>query len=563
MSGTVDTELSLKFDPLTIEHLGYKMYSHLPNALAELIANAYDADATVVRIILNDAADGQAVMVQDDGHGMDVEDLNDKYLRIGRNRRVEGEERSESGRRNAAGKKGLGKLALFGIGETIELRTRRRAAREELLVRLDWSAIREASGHVYHPELSRSTVEPGRSGTTVTLRKLRRRTPVIGRDLAMSIGRLFNYLDEGFRIEVVDLAGETHAVDRSSRLDGLDRDIEWTIPNDLSPELLRTLPDPGIRGRIVAATRPVPPEQRGIALFAHGRLANEPEFFGVSESSYAFSYLTGYLDVDHIDEQDADVISTDRRSVSWDNPTTAELREYLRSLLLWISRERRAARRDANRRRLRTDHGVDVDHWVGTIKGPEQDAVRTVAEVLTSPDSQIEDGDRDALLTGVRTIAPDYADLHWRHLHPRIRSAAEKHYRAGLYHSALSEALKRYVNDLRLCSAVNTDNAAQIVDQALNTVIDVSGPYHHAGLGNSTLTNIKQGQHQLSKGAVSAFRNPLAHEEEAKLVDTDALTHRDCLDGLSILSHLYSRFDRSLTEEQRNKLTGSGHPLLP
>lgn len=35
----------MSFDPHTIEHLGVKMYSVLPNAIAELIANAYNADA--------------------------------------------------------------------------------------------------------------------------------------------------------------------------------------------------------------------------------------------------------------------------------------------------------------------------------------------------------------------------------------------------------------------------------------------------------------------------------------------------------------------------------------
>lgn len=37
--------LVLKFEPSTIEHLGVKMYSHIPPALAELVANSYDACA--------------------------------------------------------------------------------------------------------------------------------------------------------------------------------------------------------------------------------------------------------------------------------------------------------------------------------------------------------------------------------------------------------------------------------------------------------------------------------------------------------------------------------------
>ena len=34
-----DSSLVLRFDPHTIEHLGIKMYSQLPHALAELVAN--------------------------------------------------------------------------------------------------------------------------------------------------------------------------------------------------------------------------------------------------------------------------------------------------------------------------------------------------------------------------------------------------------------------------------------------------------------------------------------------------------------------------------------------
>ena len=43
--------------------------------------------------------------------------------------------------------------------------------------------------------------------------------------------------------------------------------------------------------------KPLKPGLRGISLFANGRLVNAAEFFGVSESSHAFSYFTGWLDV--------------------------------------------------------------------------------------------------------------------------------------------------------------------------------------------------------------------------------------------------------------------------
>lgn len=547
--------LTLQFDPLTIEHLGYKMYSHLPNALAELIANAYDADATKVRVILHEDEFGRAVVVEDDGHGMNLGDLREKYLRIGRNRRVEGEGRSESGRRAVAGKKGLGKLALFGIGETIVLTTKRQGATENLHVALNWSEIKNATGTEYHPALTRSSADPRRHGTKVELSNLRRRTPVNARDLAQSLSRLFAYVDDGFQIEVVDAAGSAQPINRDSRLDAVERDIEWRVPDDLSPELRAAIPNDKIRGRIVAAAKPVGADHRGIALYAHGRLANEPEFYGVSESSYAFSYLTGYLDVDYIDDGVADVISTDRRSISWDGDITSELNLYLQRLLQWASRERRAARRKANKERIQTDHGVDVDGWVGSIRSSERYAVEQAASILTSPDSALDDRDRTSLFESLRAIAPDYADLHWRHLHPVIQKVSATYYESGHFHAALAEGLKRFINDVRRSAGLENMEASNIVNNAFSvsnngTVrLDITRPYVDAGFDAKTLRALRTGQWKLSEGAVAAFRNPFAHEEETRLVETEAMTYQDCLDGLSILSHLYRHFESAVEAE--------------
>lgn len=548
----MSSPLTLKFDPLTIEHLGYKMYSHLPNALAELIANAYDADATTVRVVLRDDDFSRAVIVEDDGHGMNLGDLQEKYLRIGRNRRVEDKGQSESGRRAVAGKKGLGKLALFGIGENILLTTKRQGASENLNVGMNWSDIKNATGAEYRPDLTTSRAEVGVHGTRVELSNLRRRTPVNARDLALSLSRLFGYVDDDFQIEVVDAAGTSRPINRDTRLDKIEKDVEWRVPDDLPDELKKSLPNDKISGRIVAATKPVGAEQRGIALYAHGRLANEPEFYGVSESSYAFSYLTGYLDVDYIDDGVADVISTDRRAISWDGDLTAELNLYLQQLLRWSSQERRSARRRANKQRIEAEHGVDVDHWVDSIRSSERGAVGQAASILTSPDSALDDNDRTSLFQSLRTIAPDYADLHWRHLHPAIKEVSATFYESGHFHAALTEALKRFVNDVRRSAGFKNMQAADIVSKAFSVSgdvpahLDITRPYADAGFDGMTLRTMRTGQWKLSEGAVAAFRNPVAHEEQTRLVETEAMTYQDCLDGLSILSHLYRHFERAI-----------------
>jgi len=83
-----EKQLIMSFEANTIQHLGVKMYSTIPPALAELIANSYDACATEVYVKLYDGTE-KKVIVQDNGIGMSFDQVNDYFLRIGRKRRVE------------------------------------------------------------------------------------------------------------------------------------------------------------------------------------------------------------------------------------------------------------------------------------------------------------------------------------------------------------------------------------------------------------------------------------------------------------------------------------------
>ena len=73
----------LKFDPKTIEHLGVKMYSTLPPALAELISNAYDADSSEVTVEFHEQnGTPKTITVIDNGIGMSINDILKLFLNI-------------------------------------------------------------------------------------------------------------------------------------------------------------------------------------------------------------------------------------------------------------------------------------------------------------------------------------------------------------------------------------------------------------------------------------------------------------------------------------------------
>ena len=86
---------TMRISRLTIDKLGIQMYDRVSAVLAELIANAYDADAENVKITLpfgtylarrreGQVEDrGYEIVIEDDGGGMTADEVNDYYLKVG------------------------------------------------------------------------------------------------------------------------------------------------------------------------------------------------------------------------------------------------------------------------------------------------------------------------------------------------------------------------------------------------------------------------------------------------------------------------------------------------
>ncbi len=101
-----------------LNHLGIGLYSNVPAVLSEVVANAWDADASVVDIRIS--RELGEICIFDDGTGMNLEDVNDRYLTVGYRKRDEITGLTP-GRRHPMGRKGIGKLAVFSIADTVEV----------------------------------------------------------------------------------------------------------------------------------------------------------------------------------------------------------------------------------------------------------------------------------------------------------------------------------------------------------------------------------------------------------------------------------------------------------
>ena len=112
LPGRDPQELVLTVAGKIVKHLGVQMYAGRPvPAIAELISNAWDADATQVEVLLplGEAWEPdnheQLITVSDNGNGMTWEMVRDAYLYVGRDRREkENTDKSPGGRRLRRGR---------------------------------------------------------------------------------------------------------------------------------------------------------------------------------------------------------------------------------------------------------------------------------------------------------------------------------------------------------------------------------------------------------------------------------------------------------------------------
>jgi hypothetical protein len=314
------------------KHLGLQMYSGAVPALSELVSNAYDAMAKDVHIRIPVGRPLEAtdqIVVSDNGHGMSYEECNALYLSVGRDRRSGGDELTKPYNglraRKIQGRKGIGKLAGFGIADRIEIRTVK--GKQVSHFALDFKALTRSPNFVdadgYTPEVladdgKRTTAKPG---TVVTLSHLKLGRAINNDQFKRGLARRLLILDGNFRVRVNGPQISRREIPFQFRFPaksgtwevadlGNGQQVQWWA--GFSKE---TIPDE---------------EQRGFVVYVRGKLAQTPWFFDLSGGvwgQHGMQYLTGEVKADFLDEA-VDLIATDRGTVRWEEPAAVPLKEW-------------------------------------------------------------------------------------------------------------------------------------------------------------------------------------------------------------------------------------------
>ena len=104
-----------------LNHLGRNLYRNVITVIGEAISNSWDADAQNVWIEIDRNTNTMAIL--DDGTGMNDEDFQNKFLKIGYSKRKGGIYKTPAGR-PFIGRKGIGKLALLSCAKKIHIATK-------------------------------------------------------------------------------------------------------------------------------------------------------------------------------------------------------------------------------------------------------------------------------------------------------------------------------------------------------------------------------------------------------------------------------------------------------
>lgn len=134
------TRAHFEVHPSVVYQLGESLITDAIQALIELVKNCYDADATYAKVTIDTHGvidvDGAIypsqsgrILVEDDGHGMDLADVESGWLTISnrKKRELKHAKKTTPGGRTPLGDKGLGRLGVQRLGENLEIFTKSKA----------------------------------------------------------------------------------------------------------------------------------------------------------------------------------------------------------------------------------------------------------------------------------------------------------------------------------------------------------------------------------------------------------------------------------------------------
>lgn len=252
-----------RVDPRLTALLG-DSYRSSEVAIKELIDNAWDAEATEVKVYLPTVMTDQPIVIADNGSGMKTEELRQEYLNIASPRFTRKGERTPNKQRVVKGRKGIGKFAGLILANVMELETKAHGFCTWL--QISKSDLLAAGGDLEQVPLPMRTAPANAdsSGTTITLRHLNQnltfpKPEKLREILATDYGKEID-----FAVYVNDERVFRHDIQ------GTQFEKTFTLPNGQPAKVKYTISE-----------KPLASSKAGIVLRAGGKTIGKAHLFGL------------------------------------------------------------------------------------------------------------------------------------------------------------------------------------------------------------------------------------------------------------------------------------------
>ena len=387
-----------------LDHLGVNLYSDVPPVLAEAVANSWDADASEVDIDIDTKA--RKITITDNGHGMTLDDMNNKYLTVGYDRRNDDKEQGITRTRRIMGRKGIGKLALFSIADTVEVQSVTGEGKNGFVMsaqEIKKQSRKEQRNREeptsYHPDsLPDDKITLDKQGTRIILTKLKTRvTKATANALKKRLARRFGIIGSEHNFTVC-INGDTVNIDDRDYFhklqylwhygEGSEKYVELCKGKIESEEKREGRDKVGeqtcypVTGWI--GTTNLPSDLKDgdenlnkIIIMVRGKLAQEDILEDIAEGGVYTKYIIGEIHADFLDDDALDDIATsNRQEIIKDDPRYIALRS-------WVDKELRHIK--SKWTDLRNKSGVKeatkipaINEWMQRLDKDKQDEAKSL-----------------------------------------------------------------------------------------------------------------------------------------------------------------------------------------
>ena len=379
-----------------LEHLGMNLYSNVPAVLSEVVANSWDADAETVNVTIDKV--NESITIEDDGIGMDRDDVIDHFLTVGFKRRAQ-IELTPIKKRKPMGRKGIGKLSSFSIARVVDVftikdgeRTAFRMDRDVIKARIssndsvpyeppelsDWPKSLKVGTRIVLSGLSKKLSEMTVAGLK---RRVARRFAIIGPKFNFRVlveGEGISPADRGYQsaLEYVWVYGD------QAETIALAKNLARRAENRTSA-LKGAAVKAGIQlsGWIgtVGQPRQLQDEEgdnlNRIAIFMRGKMAQEDILDEFGQKEIYADYVIGELHCEDLDNDSLDDIATSsRQSIKEDDPRFQAVRDLILAELRHIAGRWSDWRREDGAKQAASV--PEVSSWLNALQG----ATKTKAE---------------------------------------------------------------------------------------------------------------------------------------------------------------------------------------